>query len=126
MSFSSSAAAVSYVAEFLAYTETAVRPLPRTFDIQSLSNFAAGLPVELLLCPVRALSEYIYRGCHALLTDLGGSLCRLVVLLVLCRKMVSLSCCEKSLFFSGASSGDVAAPRAHSIHGIATSALVKN
>ena len=54
MSFSSSAAAVSYVPEFLAYTETAVRPLPRTFDIQSLSDFAAGLPVELLLCPAGA------------------------------------------------------------------------
>ena len=61
MYFSSSAAAVSYVSEFLAYTETAVRPLPRTFAIQSLSDFAAGLPAELLLCPVRALSEYVAR-----------------------------------------------------------------
>ena len=35
--------------------------------------------------------------------------------------MVALSCWEKSIVNSGASSGDVAAPRAHSIHGIATS-----
>ena len=61
VSFSSSAAAVSYVPEFSAKTETAVRPLPRTFAIQSLSDFAAGLPDELLLCPVRALSEYVAR-----------------------------------------------------------------
>ena len=61
VSFSSSAAAVSYVPEFLAKTESAVRPLPRTFAIQSLSDFAAGLPDEMLLCPVRALSEYVAR-----------------------------------------------------------------
>ena len=59
VSSSSSAAAVSYVPEFLAKTESAVRPLPRTFAIQSLSDFVAGLPDEMLLCPVRALSEYV-------------------------------------------------------------------
>ena len=64
MSFSSSAAAVSYVPEFLAKTESAVHPLPRTFAIQSLSDFAAGLPDELLLCPVRALSKYVARTTH--------------------------------------------------------------
>ena len=61
MSFSSSAAAVLYVPEFLAYTETAVRSLPRTFGIESLSDLVAGLPIELLLCPVCALSEYVAR-----------------------------------------------------------------
>ena len=95
-SFSSSAAAVSYVPEFLAYTETAVRSLPRTSAIQSLSDFVAGFPVGLLLCPIRALSEYAIRM-SSVVTGLRGSLCRLVVLLVLCRKMVSLSCGEKSL-----------------------------
>ena len=61
VSFSSSAAAVSYVSEFLAKTESAVRPLPHTFAIQSLSDFAAGLPDKMLLCHVRALSEYVAR-----------------------------------------------------------------
>ena len=51
VSFSASAAAVSYVPEFIAKTESAFRPLPRSFDIQSLSDFAAGLPDEMLLCP---------------------------------------------------------------------------
>ena len=53
MSFSSSAAAVSLVPEILAYTETAVRSLPHNFAIQSLSDFEAGWPDEVLLCPVR-------------------------------------------------------------------------
>ena len=50
-----------YVPEFLAKTESALRSLPCSFDIPSLSDFAAGLPDEMLLCPVRALSEYIAR-----------------------------------------------------------------
>ena len=37
-----------------------MRSLPR-FSIQSLSDFVAGLSDELLLCPVRALSEYVAR-----------------------------------------------------------------
>ena len=60
VSFSSSAAGVSYVPEFLK-TETAVRPLPRFFSIQSLGNFAAGLLDDLLLCPVRSLGAYVSR-----------------------------------------------------------------
>ena len=31
------------------------------FSIQSLSDFVAGLSDELLLCPARALSEYVAR-----------------------------------------------------------------
>ena len=52
VSFSSSSTGLSYVPEFLAKTKTAVRPLPRSFSIQSLQDFAAGLPEDLLLCPV--------------------------------------------------------------------------
>ena len=43
------------------YTETAVRSLPRTFPSSLLSDFVTGLSDELLLCPVRALSEYVAR-----------------------------------------------------------------
>ena len=49
VSFSSSAADISYVPEFIAKTETAVRSLPRSFSILSLGDFAAGLPEDLLL-----------------------------------------------------------------------------
>ena len=58
VSFSSSAAGLSYVPEFVAKTETATRPLPRSFEVKSLGDFAAGLPEELLLCPVRSLCLY--------------------------------------------------------------------
>ena len=61
VSFSSSSAGVSYVPEFVAKTETAARPLSRSFEVKSLSDFAAGLPEELLLCPVRSLSAYVAR-----------------------------------------------------------------
>ena len=61
VSFSFSAAGVSRVPEFLAKTETAVCPLPRSFDIQSLGDFAAGLPEDILLCPVHSLHPYVSR-----------------------------------------------------------------
>ena len=120
VSFSSSAAAVSYVPEFLAKTETAVCPLPRTFAIQSLSDFAAGLPDELLLFPVRALSEYVARTSRFVNRPR--------------RLFVSSRCPSRAMskngisyllreviVHSGVSSRDVAAPRLHSIRGIATS-----
>ena len=59
--FSSTSAGLSYVPEFLAKTETAVCPLPHSFTVQSLQDFAAGLQEELLLCPVRSLREYLRR-----------------------------------------------------------------
>ena len=61
VSFSSSATGLSYGPKFVAKTETATRPLPRSFEVQSLGDFAAGLPKDLLLCPVRSLSTYMAR-----------------------------------------------------------------
>ena len=61
VSFSSMGAGISYVPEFLAKTETAVRPLPCSFSIQSLQDFVASLPKDLLLCPVCSLREYLRR-----------------------------------------------------------------
>ena len=59
VSFSSSGACIAYVPEFVAKTESAVNPLPRSFMIKSLTDFAAGLDQDLLLCPVRALRKYL-------------------------------------------------------------------
>ena len=61
VSFSSSAAGLSYVPEFVAKTESALRPLPRSFEVPSLGDFVAGMPEDLLQCPVRAFSEYLDR-----------------------------------------------------------------
>ena len=126
VSFSSSAAAVAYVPEFMAKTESALWPLPRSFAIQSLSDFAAGLPDDLLLCPVRTMSEYLRRTSRLEVRPR--------------RLFVSPRCPSRAMtkngisYFlrevivhSGTSSGDGTAPRAHSIRGIATSsAFFKN
>ena len=122
---SSFAAAVSYVPEFLAYTETAVCPLPRTFAIQSLSDFAAGLPDELLLCPVRALSEYVARTSRVVNRPRRLFVSSRCPSRAMSKNGISFLLREV-IVNSGASSGDVATPRAHSIHGIATSAFFKN
>ena len=59
VSFSSVGATVSYVPEFLAKMEFALRPLPRSFLVKSLTDFAVGLDEDLLLCPVCCLREYL-------------------------------------------------------------------
>ena len=51
----------SYLPEFRAKTESSARPLPRSFSVRSLRDFAGSLPDELLLCPVRALRMYLSR-----------------------------------------------------------------
>ena len=49
-------ACLSYVPQFVAKSESLTRSIPR-----SLSDFAAGLDDDLLLCPVRALRIYLDR-----------------------------------------------------------------
>ena len=124
-SFSSSAAGLSYVPEFVAKTETVTRPLPRSFEVQSLGDFAAGLPEDLLLCPVRSLSAYMTRTSNVVNRPR--------------RLFVSSKCPSRAMskngisymlreliFQSGASSQSGQAPRAHSIRGIATSGFFRN
>ena len=117
---------MSYVPEFITKTESALRPLPRSFDIQSLSDFAAGLPEEMLLCPVRSLLEYVVRTSRFV-----DRPCRLFV----SPRNPSRAMSKNGISFllrevivhSGASPNDVAAAKAHSIRGIATSsAFFKN
>ena len=51
----------SYILQFVAKSESLTRSIPRSFLIKSLSDFAAGLDDDLLLCPVRALRIYLNR-----------------------------------------------------------------
>ena len=95
------------------------------FSKQSLSDFVAGLSDELLLCPVRALSEYVTRTSRVVNRPRRP---------FLSSRCSSRAMSKNGIFYllqevilnSGASSGDVAAPLAHSIHGIATSAFFRN
>ena len=126
VSFSSSIAGLSYVPEFLAMTETAVRPLPCSFSIQSLQEFAAGLSEDLLLCPVRSLREYLRRTSGFVNRPLKLFVSPQRPSRVMSKNGISFLLREVIVHF-GASSEDDAAPRAHSIHGIATSsAFFKN
>ena len=54
-------ACLSYVPQFVAKSESLTRSIPRSFLVESLSDFAAGLDDDLLLCPVRALRVYLDR-----------------------------------------------------------------
>ena len=61
VSFVGGDACLSYVPEFVAKSESLSRFIPRSFLVKSLSDFAAGLDDDLLLCPVRALRIYLDR-----------------------------------------------------------------
>ena len=106
--------------------QTAVRPLPRSFSVQSLQDLAAGLQEELLLCLVRSLREYLRRS-----SKFVNRPRRLFV----SPRCPSRAMSKNGISFllrevivqSGASSEEVATPRADSIRGIATSsAFFKN
>ena len=120
VSFSSSAAGLSYVPEFVAKTESALRPLPRSFEVPSLGDFAAGMPEDLLLCPVRALSAYLDRT-----SGIVNRPRRLFVSPRCPSRAMSKNgisyMLREIIVQSGASSGSGQVPRAHSIRGIATS-----
>ena len=49
------------VPQFVAKSESLTRSIARSFLVKSLSDFAAGLDDDLLLCPVRALRLYLDR-----------------------------------------------------------------
>ena len=115
VSFIGDDACLSYVPEFVAKSESLSRSIPRSFLVKSLSDFAAGLDDDLLLCPVRAL-----RICLDRTLSLAPSRRRL---------FVSPSCPTHAMsknavsFFlreviHGAEAGTV---RAHDIRGVSTS-----
>ena len=95
VSFASSGACLAYVPEFLAKTESALHPLPRSFLVKSPADFAAGVDQDLLLCPVRVCAN-ISGGCLRRLIVLVVFLFLLILPLVRCRRMVSRISFERS------------------------------
>ena len=87
-------ACLSYVPEFVVKTESLSNPIPRSFLVRLLSDFAAGLDEELLLCPARALRFYLDRT--ASFSPLPRRLFPLVGLFGLCRRMLSPSLSTRS------------------------------
>ena len=91
--------------------------------------FHAHFPSSLLrisYCVRSALCKNMLRGLRDLSIVLGVYLCLLTVFHVQCQRMGSLFFLHEVTVHSGASSEVVAAPRAHSIRGIATSSAFKN
>ena len=94
--------------------------IPRSFEVPSLGDFAAGMPEDLLLCPVCALSAYLDRT-----SGIVNRPRRLFVSPRCPSRAMSKNgisyVLREIIVQSGASSGSGQVPRAHSIRGIATS-----
>ena len=105
---------------FVAKTESLSNPLPCSFLVASLSDFAAGLDDKLLLCPVRALRIYLAR------TSSFSPLPRCLFLSprrpshALSKNAISFFLCEV-IHGSGAGKPEVSSVRAHVVMGISTS-----
>ena len=113
-------ACLSYVPEFVAKSESLTRSIPRCFLVRSLSDFAAGLDDDLLLCPVRALRVYLDR-----ISSLSPLRHRLFVSTrrpsrPLSKNVVSFFL-RDVISSAGASRPEVGRLRAHDIHSVSTS-----
>ena len=113
-------ASAKRVSELQASFELCPSLLRRFWSFLAYSVFAAGLHDELLLCPVRTLSESVVK-----MSRFVNRPRRLFVLSCSSSRAMSNNgfsyLLQEVLVHSGASSNDVAAPNAHSIRGIATS-----
>ena len=113
-------ACLSYVPQFVAKSESLTRSIPRSFLVKSLSDFAAGLDDDLLLCPVRALRIYL---------DRISSLSPLRHRLFMSPRRPTRPLSKNAVSFflrdvissAGASRPEVGRLRAHDIRGVSTS-----
>ena len=118
---------LSYHPWFLAKTETASNPLPRSFVIKSLAEFVGTLEEERLLCPVRALRCYLART-KTLPARSKSLFCSLARPSAPMSKNGISYLIREVLSGAGAVEGDGATPpRAYSVRAVATSsALYRN
>ena len=113
-------ACLSYIPQFVAKLESLTRSIPRSFFVKSLSDFAAGLDDDLLLCPVRALRIYL---------DRTRSLSPLRHRLFVSPRRPSCAMSKNAVSFflryvihaAGASRPEVGSVRAHEIRSVSTS-----
>ena len=113
---------VSYLPHFVAKTEHTDSPLPHSFRVRSLKDFAGDLEEGSLLCTVRALWIYLKRTKSAVARASS---------LFVSPRSPSCAMSKNAIFYflkevilsAGAVKGDECPPlRAHSIRGISTSA----
>ena len=118
VSFVRSDSCLSCVPEFVAKTESLSNHLPRSFLVASLSDFAAGLDDELLLCPVRALRICLDRTSSSLPRRLFVSPRRPSH--ELSKNAISFFL-QEVIHGAGAGRPEVGSVRAHSIRGVSSS-----
>ena len=113
-------ACLSYIPRFVAKSESLTRSIPRSFSVKSLSDIAAGLDDNLLLCPVRALRIYL---------DRTASLAPLRHRLFVSPRRPSRSLSKNAVSFflcdvisaAGASRPEVGRVRGHDVRSVSTS-----
>ena len=113
-------ACLCYIPQFVAKSESLTRSIPRSFLVKSLADFAAGLDIDLLLCPVRALRLYLLRARSL-------SLCRHRLFVSPRRHSRAMSKNAVSFFLrevisaAGAAHPHVGSLRAHKVRSVSTS-----
>ena len=120
VTFVRSDACLSYVPQFVAKSESLTRSIPRSLLVKSLSDFAAGLDDDLLLCPVRVLRIYL---------DRTRSVAPVRHHLFISPRRPSLAMSKNAVSFflrevilaAGASRPEVGSVRAHEIRSVSTS-----
>ena len=118
---------VSYTPNFVAKTENAANPLPRSFALRSLRGLANDYDSEKPLCPVRALSWYLDR------TKVAQGRPDSLFLSIrnpsrpISKNAISFFIRELILEAEAVVEGDPRLPRAHSVRSAGTSAaFLKN
>ena len=113
---------VSFQPHFIAKTERVDAPVPRSFRVLSLREFAGDLDEGSLLCPVRALNIYLRRTSFVVVVRASS--------LFVSPRSPSRPISKNAVSYflweviseAGAVRQDVVAPlRAHSVRGVATS-----
>ena len=111
---------LSYIPLFMAKSELLTRSIPRSFLVKSLSDFAADLDDDLLLCPVRVLRIYL---------DRTASFAPLRHRLFVSPRRLSRSLSKNAVSFflrvvissAGAARPEVGRIRAHDVRSVSTS-----
>ena len=112
---------VSYLPHFIAKTERADFPVPRSFRILSLREFAGDMEEGSLLCPVQALNMYLRRTSSFVVRASSFFVSPRSPSRQISKNAVSCFLWEV-ISEAGPVRADVAAPlRAHSVRGVATS-----
>ena len=120
VTFVSGDACLCYVPQFVAKSESLTRSIPFSFLVKSLADFAAGLNIDLLLCPVRALRLYLLRARSL-------SPCRHRLFVSPWRHSCAMSKNAVSFFLrevisaAGAARPHVGSLRAYEVHSVSTS-----